>query len=309
MSYSRDMRGFAAFLPLAGLIACSAFAQTPQFEVATIKAVGPLNPMDAVSGKLHLGVKIDAGRVDIGSLPFSELMRIAYEVKPFQISGPEWITTQRFDVVAKIPDGVPKEQVPAMLRSLLADRFKLTTHTEKKEHAVYALVVGKNGSKLKEATGEPELPPDVGSGAVKFAPSANGGTVTAPGLGTMNMRLNSDGNLHMEASRMSMPSFVEMLNRMLDRPVVDETALKGNYQVGFDLAPSDMMQMARSAGVAMPMGPGRGGRGGNSPADGASDPGSTIFQAVEAMGLKLEPRKELVDTVIVDHAEKTPTEN
>jgi uncharacterized protein (TIGR03435 family) len=94
------------------------------------------------------------------------------------------------------------------------------------------------------------------------------------------------------------------------RQVVDMTELKGNYQVAIDFALTDLLQMARSAGFDIPAG-GPGGPGAG-PAEAASDPGgaaSSITTAVQALGLKLEPRKAMVDQLIVDHVEKTPTEN
>src|SRR6185437_10301848 len=64
---------------------------------------------------------------------------------------PDWIEQARFDIVAKLPEGTTQDQIPEMLVALLADRFKLTVHRENKEHAIYALVAGKNGPKLKPA--------------------------------------------------------------------------------------------------------------------------------------------------------------
>ncbi|HYA16162.1 MAG TPA: TIGR03435 family protein [Bryobacteraceae bacterium] len=298
-------RGFAALFLAAGCL----LAQAPQFEVASVKPAQPFNPSDAINGKIRIGVRIDAGRVDMSFISLFDLIRSAYEVKAFQISGPDWLNSTRFDIVAKIPDGVPKERVPAMLKSLLAERFKLATHTEKREHSIYALVAGKNGIKMKPAEADANAAPADDPGGVHFTAGAGGrgGTVTAPGVGSMRMMMGSDGNLHMEASAISMVAFVEMLTRLVDRPVVDETGLKGNYQVTLDLAPSDLMHLAQSAGaIAMP----GAGRMGVAPANGdASDPGGTIFTAVQNLGLKLEPRRESVDTVIVDHVEKTPIEN
>ena len=110
------------------------------------------------SGQAHLGMNVDAARVDIGSLSLAELIRIAYGVKPYQIQGPDWISAERFDVVAKLPEGASKEQVPQMLQALLAERFQLKAHRESKEHSVYALVVGKNGPSLRNPRPIPMLP-------------------------------------------------------------------------------------------------------------------------------------------------------
>ena len=91
------------------------------------------------------------------------------------------------------------------------------------------------------------------------------------------------------------------------RQIVDMTGLKGYYQVSIDFGLADLLNMARAAGFNVPTGPGGAAAG---PAD-AADPGgsSSITDAVQALGLKLESRKAVVEQLIVDHAEKTPTDN
>ena len=82
----------------------------------------------------------------------------AYGVKGFQISGPGWLDSERYDIVAKLPRGATKAEFMVMLQNLLAERFKLTLHREKKDLPMYALVVGKNGPKLKESVEDPAAP-------------------------------------------------------------------------------------------------------------------------------------------------------
>src|ERR1700760_3494542 len=118
------MRRILQGSPLAlAVAAAAAFAQTPAsspaFEVATIKSAPPLNPMDIAQGKVHLGMNIDGARVDIGAFSIADLIRIAWEVKSYQVSGPEWMSTERFNILAKMPEGANKDQVPAMLKALL----------------------------------------------------------------------------------------------------------------------------------------------------------------------------------------------
>src|SRR5215472_9985321 len=104
------------------LTAAAAFGQTsapaPAFEVASIKPAGPLNPMAIKSGQMRIGMKIDKARVDIGSLSLADLIRIAYRVKPHQVSGPDWMSAERFNVQATIPEGSSPDQVPEMLQAL-----------------------------------------------------------------------------------------------------------------------------------------------------------------------------------------------
>src|SRR5947209_7412353 len=136
-------------------MAFGAFGQTPAtppaFEVASIKAAAP-----PVNGRMMIRMAGDPGRVDYANVSLRDVIRIAYGVKEYQVSGPDWISATRFDILAKLPEGAPREEVPQMLQTLLAERFKLTVHRETKEHSMYALVVGKNGPKLKPAEADPQ---------------------------------------------------------------------------------------------------------------------------------------------------------
>jgi uncharacterized protein (TIGR03435 family) len=152
------------------------------FEVATIKPARPIQEQ-ALAGKMHVGEKIDGARADYGAMSIADLITLAFKVKAAQVSGPDWIKTERFDILAKLPEGATKDQVPQMLQSLLADRFKMTFHRETKDQSVYALVVAKGGPKLKES------PPD------DPAPAAD--TAAGPPKeekGTMSIQ-TSQGNL------------------------------------------------------------------------------------------------------------------
>ena len=141
----------------------------PVFDVATIKPAGPLQAQ-AAAGKIRIGMNIDAARVDIGFMSLAEMIPVAFAVKPYQVSGPDWMKQNRFDILAKMPEGATKEQVPQMLQALLAERFKMVAHRESQEHPIYALVVGKNGPKLKDSAPDSDTPP-----AEESAQSKNGG--------------------------------------------------------------------------------------------------------------------------------------
>lgn len=327
---------FPAVLAAALAFTCALPAQTPAaapaFEVASIKPAPPLDPAKIAAGQMHIGMSIDAARVDIGYLSLADLIRVAYRMKPYQVVGPDWMSAQRFDILAKMPEGGSKDQVPEMLQALLAERFKLAIHHENREHSIYALVVGKNGLKMKEAEPEPAAP--AAPGAAPAAPAGPGEMVVGSGENQMRLSRNADGKgvtlsgaqvgrmqitqgeagaMRMEFSRMTMPMLVEMLSRLTDRPVVDMTELKGNYDVSLELAVEDLMNVARAsgmmAGMMMPP-PGAGREPGRAPADAAADPsGTSVFAAVQKLGLKLDARKAPADTIVVDHLERTPTEN
>jgi uncharacterized protein (TIGR03435 family) len=248
-------------------------------------------------------------------MSLADLIPIAYKVKPYQISGPEWMRSQRFDILAKLPEGATKEQVPEMLKALLQERFHLKAHLEKREHNVYALVVAKDGPKLKESVPEPDAPADPGALTVgrgenqlRINAGRGGATVVSAQAGTTKITPGPDGTMRMEMSKVTMAAFAEMLTPLLDRPVMDTTELKGNYQVSLDLTLDVLMNVARAAGVGVPGIGVPGGDAGRVPQ--ASDPSSgSIFTSVQQLGLRLESRKAPVEFVVVDSAEKLPTEN
>ena len=299
-------------------------APVPAFEVVSIKPAPPLNPADVAAGKLHVGMNIDGARVDIGFLSLADLIPIAYRVKRYQVSGPDWMSAQRFDVLGKIPEGVSKDQVPEMLQAMLADRFKLAIHRESKEHSVYALVVGKNGLKLKEAPPETAPPSadiadadkdkgiSVGGGTqMRFNRDGSGAVVSGGPAGKMRVTMGQGGMMHFEAERMTLAGLADMLAPFLDRPVQNMTELKGNYQISLDIAMSELLNVAKTAGLAIPgAAPSARADVGSQPANAASEPsGSSIFNSVQQLGIKLESRKAPVETIIIDHLEKAPTEN
>jgi uncharacterized protein (TIGR03435 family) len=218
-----------------------------------------------------------------------------------------------------------------MLQSLLEDRFKLSVRRETKEHPVLALVVGKGGPKMKESEpakaidenaplkpGESKM--DTAEGPVRMTVDAKAGAATvdmgAKGKFTYSVD-RSTMNFHLSATQVTMSGFADMLTQVSQqmgggaggRNIVDMTDLKGSYDVGIDFALADLMAMARAAGMDVP-----GGATGASGAAGdntAATPGggTSITDAVAALGLKLEPRKAPVEQLIIEHVEKTPTEN
>lgn len=324
---------------LAVLAATAAFAQTkPAFEVAAIK---PAPPMDMAKmaaalqagGKMPIGANVDGLRAEYLYLDLRSLITYAYGVKPYQITGPDWMSTTRFDIVAKMPEGSKKDDAPKMLQSLLEERFKLTTHRVSAEHPVLALVVGKGGPKLKASAETPvaidesvplkpgELKMDGSDGPVRVkVDPTTGSSVIDMGLrGKMSYRVTpATQSLHIDFSMMTMGGFADMVTQLFQqlggtggRQVVDMTGIQGNYDASVELSLVDIIAMARAAGADIPVGaPGGAGGAGNAPV--APDPGgggTSLTDAVQSMGLKLESRKAVVDQLIVDHIEKTPTEN
>ncbi len=290
-------------------------SQGLQFEVATIKPAPQITPQMVAAGQIHVGVNTEGNRVDIGYLSLGDLLPVAFKVKSFQIAGPDWMSQNRFDILAKMPDGVNKDQMPEMLQALLAERFQLKYHRENREHSVYHLVVAKGGPKLKESPPDPETPPaeegargggqafGVGQNRIQVNQTGSGATINAGQRGTMRVAMSPEGQMRLEMSKVSMRDFADMLSRLTDRPVIDKTELKGNYQVALDIAMDNMLAVARASGMNVPAGIGQRG-------DQAADPsGGSILASVKSLGLAVESVKDPVEFIVVDRLEKMPTEN
>ena len=312
-------------------------AQSPlAFEAATVKPSDPFDVAKARVGQAHIGTRIDASHVDIGTATLFRLICTAYRLRPYQVSGPDWLKTTTYDIQAKIPDGVSADKVPEMLQTLLAERFGMKLHTEKKDQSVYALVIGPgglSGIKMKESAPEPPPPPPAPDapkpqemsvptmqGDVKLVRTEKGASIEMPGgeiPGKIRATVNSPGGsqpprIHLESSGTTMKSFADMLSvGVVGRPVVDMTGLTGAYEVAVDMSADDAMNAVRSSITLLPVdgGDGGGGRGGAGGANLADPSGSSIFASIQNLGLKLEPRKLPLEMLVIDHMEKTPTAN
>ncbi len=290
------------------------------FEVASIKPA-PMPDITAItSGQAHIGMHVNGARVDFGFTPLMSLIVAAYKVKPYQVNGPSWMNTTMFDILAKLPEGSTKEQIPEMLQALLADRFKMTMHRENKEHPELNLVVAKGGAKLKEAEPEPE-------GAAE-EPLKPGEMATEGPEGRQRFSFGKDGTFHasgqgmevsggmkgtafyIDAKRIKMDSFAQLLSQFAGTTVVDKTGLKGSYQMVLDFSLEELVAMAQASGLAAAMGGGPAPAPGQGPANAASDPsGPSVTALVQKYGLKLVSQKTPTDFIVIDHIEKTPTEN
>jgi uncharacterized protein (TIGR03435 family) len=270
----------------------STFLCAQQFEVASIKPSAP-----GATEQAKLGIRIDAAQVNFTALNLRDYVGMAGQVKLYQISGPEWLGGERFDINATLPDGATRDQVPAMLESLLEERFQMKSHRETRELPVYALIVGKGGLKVKE------LPTDPPNGANEpvavSAAGAQSGVTVNLGKGSY---FSIAGN-KIEAKKVTTATFADTLARFVDRPILDQTGLTGTYDFALDVSPEDYMAMivrsALSAGVQLPPQAMRA----------LEASGDTFFSAIEKLGLKLEPRKGPVEILVIDHMERKPTEN
>jgi uncharacterized protein (TIGR03435 family) len=280
--------------------AATLFAQNPvrlSFEVASIRPSASTPPQGVTAG-----ARIDGAQVRMSYLTLKDYAAMAYRLKLYQVSGPDWMGTDRFDIGATLPDGVLPAQLPDMMQTLLADRFQLRAHHEQKEFPVYALEVLKSGLKMTESPPNPEL-----ENVDPRAAQAFTGTGSNQGV-SVNLGRGSSftfANNKFEAKRVSMATLAATLERFLDRPVVDTTDLKGVYDLSVNVTEEDyramLIRSAVVAGVVLPPEVRR-------VLDGATAPGS-LFDGLAKLGLRLDARRAPLDTLVVDSALKTPTEN
>lgn len=264
----------AALIVSSCAILLSQSARSPTFEVASVKP----SPPHKVPSMANVREQIDSSRVQIESYSLSLLIQMAFRLPEDQIVAPGWMAEQRFDIQAKLPPGSSVGEVPEMLQTLLAERFKLAVHHDQKVRQVYAMTVAKGGPKFHESTGE--------SSAKNSDPGAcNGGF----------HKVCREVTMEVLARPLTMNSRYPNMPGALDRPVIDMTGLKGTYDFSLD------------QGV---VGGGRVRSGDAPPAPSATEPEVvTVFDALKVLGLKLEPTRHTYDILVIDHVERVPTEN
>jgi len=261
----------------------------------------------------------DPGRITYPFASLKYLLFTAYDVKDFQISGPAFLDTEHFEVSATMPPATTKEQFHLMLQNLLMERFKLAIHKETKDLPMYELTVAKGGPKLKVAEetkpggdAAPPMPPPPPPGGPKIG--ADGFPDLPPIGGRAGIfHIMMPGRAKLVANRQTIQNLADELSTQLTKPVIDHTGLKEKYDFTLTFAPDQI-----TGPMGMMLGPpppsaasgADGGRaGGNGPAP-DSEPLATLFVALQSqLGLKLEAKKGPVQLMVVDHIEKTPTEN
>jgi len=277
----------ASFLPGAAL------AQ-PAFEVASIK------PSNQTAGEVTAGVHIDGSQARAAAMSFRDYIGMAYRLRSYQIQGPDWMAEQRFDLAATLPAGSSTAQFSDMMQTLLAERFNLKLHHEKKEFPVYVLEVAKTPLKLQASK------PDPNADAADKSVANVTGSGSAQGV-SVNLGQGSSytfANNRFEATKLTMMQFAGNLERFVDRPIVDMTGLDGRYDFGLDVTEEDyrlmLIRAGVNSGVVLPPAALR-----------LLETGSpvSLFDALQKLGLKLDARKAPLDVVVVDEARKTPTDN
>ncbi len=235
----------------------------PTFEVATIKPSDPNVPGN--------WFRVNGRNFTTHNISLDGLIKFAYGVHGKQIlNGPDWMDHDTYDIAA-VPDGEGQpsdKQWKGMLQKLIAERFKMTFHQDKRELAVFALTVSKDGPK-------------------NMAENTGGGSL--PGM----FFRGTPGGIMLPANNATMKDFTGLLQEVvLDKPVVDQTGLKGRYDFTLKWAPDD----SQFGGHVPP------------PSDAADAPPNLFTAVQEQIGLKIDSTKAMVDVMVVDHVEK-PTAN
>ncbi|HEY6340342.1 MAG TPA: TIGR03435 family protein [Bryobacteraceae bacterium] len=293
------------------LLCGAALGQTKrEFEVATVKPAAPSPTGKTMIGRSGGPGTRDPGRVNYTAMRLADLLSSAYGVKTFQISGPSWLSSERYDITATIPEGTTKEQFAVMLQNLLLDRFKIKLHHETKEFPLYELSVAKNGPKLKASVADPNVNQnDPPPGALPQG--KDGFPQLPPGRKGLFMMFRPDG-FHLAAMVQSMSEIAQALSDQVGSVVVDKTGLTGTYEFTLDFAPDGDFFQRQGLPPPPPAG-GNGPTAGPTPGPtAAGDPAEApnIFTAVQdQLGLKLEKKKGPLDLIVIDQAEKTPAEN
>jgi uncharacterized protein (TIGR03435 family) len=278
-----------------------AFGQShnaPAFEVASVKPSLPPAP----GARVFYGPPgggpgtSDPERITWKAASLLSILMAAYDVQGFQINAPDWAPTTRYDIIANVPAGTIRPQVPVMWQTLLRDRLGVTVHHAPRQFQVYELTVARDGPKIK-ATDLPSgaEPFDFAAGSPRFGAngaldiSGTGSVVTVmPGGTGVSARLAAKG--------FTMPELAGRLGGWTSHPIVDRTGLAGRFDFVLEFTP-DMSRNQLPPGLS-------------APPSTATDPGSDVAYAIEKqLGLKLTEGKAMLDVVVVDHAEKVPTEN
>ena len=300
MTRSRGARLVALVL---FLVPASAVAQDAAFEVASVRPSNPnpdpTNPLSQIA----LMLPQPGGRFTATNTPLRLLVMAAFELKQDAqlVGGPPTLLAAKYDITAKAPVAtIAMKDLPPLLRTLLADRFKLKTHTETRELPVYDLMLarsdGRLGPDMKPSTSECSKPDE--TVAQQSAALAKGDVASFMGKpGPCMVTTDTSGgplNLVMRADGQEIKQLVETLSQLTGRTVRDKTGLTGRYDFNMKMDLQMVLALAKRMGA-------------NVPAAAANIPqadGSSLMTALnEQLGLKLESTRDGVTVVVIDSVE------
>src|SRR5687768_16920659 len=301
------IRSTCAFALATLLAATPALAQTPAatppaaFDVASVRPSNPKPDPNNPVGGIALMLPQPGGRFTATNTPLRMLIMAAYELKQDAqlVGGPPAVLTAKYDITARAAGTatLAMKELPQLLRSLLADRFKLKTHTESRELPLYDLVLARSdgslGPDLRPSKSECSKADEIA--AQQGASLAKGDVASFMGKpGPCMVTTDTSGgplNLMMRGDGQEMKQIVEILSSFTGRTVRDKTGLTGRYDFAMKLDLQMVLALAQKAGA-------------NIPAAAANIPqsdGSSLATALnEGLGLKLDSVRAPVDVVVID---------
>lgn len=319
--------GLALAVLLGPLVAGFLLAQSApmQFDAASIT---PASNNGGEMRNVFMGLRVLPTRLIAQNMTLKDLIVAAYNFKPYQVVGPRWMSSdqQRYNITAEVQKPLPYDEMKSMLVPFLRQQFGLKTHNESKVESVYFLRVSHGGPKLKPATALPAGPAHTPNRVIQRADMGGKPGHIMVMFSPRGAKLKGISN---------MAGIVGVIARTLNRPIIDQTGLKGTYDYTLNFMPDfrgmrmrGMMPMGpppggggKEMGGGAVMGGGRQGTGGQTRVNGQPMPGMpetgalaapapTIFTALkEQLGLKLVSGKGPVELLVVDHANKAPLGN
>lgn len=302
--------------PIVGITALEATARAQRnasatqkpltFEVASVKASNPAaGPFARTMG--GPGTK-DPGRIQYSNMSLKWLLVTAYGVNDFQIEGPGWMETERFEIDATMSAETTKDQLREMLRNLLVERFKIAIHHETKDSSAYTLVVGKNGLKMAEAlpvAPSPDDGPPLAVAPRQFERDRDGFPRLPPGGPPNILQFVVVNRARLQGRLQTMDDLTNRLAYLLGHPVANGTGLTGKYDFTLTFTTAGTT-LNNAPGPPLPPPPAEE----TTPNAAEAEVAPDLFSAVQSqLGLKLEAKRTPVEVIVIDHVERTPVAN
>jgi uncharacterized protein (TIGR03435 family) len=286
----------------------------PAFEVASVRLSAP----GTIASQQLLDTRATLIRQSLRSV-----LLLAFRVKDYQLSAPDWLQEVQIDVQATLPAGATRQHVPEMLQRVLAQRFGLVVRRELRPLDAYELTVDPAGArKMQEVEPANELDrafpigtfpsPEARASADRLEETLTGPvrtvrgnrevtTVTARSMYSLKMSDQGKPMYVLSAARMTMSDLATVLERLIGQPVFDRTNLTGVYTFNIELPPSNATRDSVLRN--------RGGSVTNLQEGFAVPPAVLSSEALKGLGLRLERRRAEIETIVVDRIERTPTDN
>jgi uncharacterized protein (TIGR03435 family) len=258
---------------LALALAAAQQSVRPAFEVASIK--------QNTSGSENFGFNARPGGVMVAiNVSARQVVTYAYSMQNSRVEGgPDWLDTVKYDITAKAPEAATPDQMLLMFRTLLADRFKLTMHTDARDTAIFALVRGRADGRLG---------PQLRASSTADCDAARGEQARGAAIASADGRPICGGRTRagfIIAGAVSMDELARNMSRMVGRAIVNRTGLTGRYDFDLKFTPESEL-----TGAAADSGP--------------DTPPSLYVALEEQLGLKLEPQRAPVDVVVIDSIQR-----